>query len=114
MRSTIREDIEPRYSSPEISGESRILDPRFKAQYLLLEKDKVLLSIKQECLKFSDKVQADEVQTTSSSSDTEERGTEAPPCSKRLKGLAAVLKHISDEDGASISTRPSLKRLIKK
>ena len=68
-------------------------------------------------MKFSDKVQADEDQTISSSSDTEEFGTEAPPCTKRRNGLAAVLKHISDEDGASISARPSLnpdERLIKK
>ena len=46
MRRAIREVIEPRYSSPEISlalSIASFLDPRFKDQYLLLEKDKVLI-----------------------------------------------------------------------
>lgn len=87
------------------------MDPRFKDHYLQ-DKEGTLLSVKGECLKVTPDVnstQSDSSQSTTASpsanEDTSSRA-EAPPA-KRLKGLAAVLQCISNEEGAA-STQPTL------
>ena len=87
------------------------MDLRFKDHYLQ-DKEGTLLSVKGECLEVTPDVnstQSDGSQSTTASpsanEDTSSRA-EAPPA-KRLKGLAAVLQCISNEEGAA-STQPTL------
>ena len=79
------------------------LDPRFKDQYLQ-DKEGTLLSVKDECI--PNDTQSDS--TAASPSITEETSaeTEVPPA-KRLKGLAAVIQFIRNEEGAA-AARPTL------
>ena len=112
MQTTIWNDIEPWYSSHVVCDTLSIasfLDPRFK-NYYLQDKEGTLLSVKGECLEVTPDVNStqseDSQSTTASPSATEDTRAEAPPA-KRLKGLAAVLQFISNEEGAA-STQPTL------
>ena len=104
IRTTIREDLEARYSSSIMSETLSIasfLDPRFKDQYLQ-DRENTLLLIKQECLKIShivDDRHTEKNQSTSSATKEHETDSTEAPHAKQLKGLAAVLKHISEEEG---------------
>ena len=113
MQTTIWSDIEPRYSSHVVLDTLSIasfLDPRFKDHYLQ-DKEGTLLSVKGKCLEVSVDLNTpseNSQSTTASPSTTEDTTTrtEAPPA-KRLKGLAAVLQHISNEEGAA-NAQPTL------
>ena len=99
---------EPQYNSPVVIDTLNIasfLDPRFKDHYLQ-DKEGTLLSDKGECLVATPDVNDTESEnsqsTAASPSATEETNTRTvTPPAKRLKGLAAVLQIISNEEGAA-------------
>ena len=106
MQTTIWSDIEPRYSSYVVSETlsiASLLDPRFKDQYLQ-DKQGTLLSVKGECI--PNDAQSDSSVAFPSTTEETTAETEVPPA-KRLKGLAAVLQFISNEEGAA-AARPTL------
>ena len=110
MQTTIWNDIEPRYRSSVVSETlsiASLLDPRFKDQYLQ-DKEGTLLSVKGECLEDTlNDTQSDSTAASPSTTEETSAETEVPPA-KRLKGLAAVLQFISNEEGAA-AARPSLR-----
>lgn len=106
MQTTIWQDIEPQYSSyvvPKTLSIASFLDPRFKDHYLE-DKESTLLPFKRECMLVTpgihDDTQSDNSHAASLSATEDTRASTEVPQPKRQKGLAAVLKCISDEQGA--------------
>ena len=105
MQTAILTDIEPRYHSDvfETLSISTFLDPRFKDQYLE-DKEESLLAIKRKCLVLnpeSSRSTNSSLSDTDSTQSTQAEEPQAPPPRKRLKGLAAVLESINEEEGTS-------------
>ena len=112
MKQTIWNDLEARYSDAKVSEIVEVasfLDPRCKDQYLQ-NKDDIIIKIILECtenygsiheeskeIAESDKLSGEPESTVSAYST-------GPPPAKRLKGLAALLKHIEQESEPSTST----------
>ena len=102
MKSTIWADLEQRYSD-EVSKLLSIcsfLDLRFKDQHL--EDKEIVASITEECIKYFESVHPTE---TAQSQSAEDGALSDSPPAKRLRGLAAVLKQIPDNDGSTLSSR---------
>lgn len=95
--------MEPRYDSPAVlTTLSCFLDPRFKDQYLQ-DIEVTIRSIKEECIQSTHYLNQS---STLAAAEHSAEVTELPP-PKRLKGLAAVLKCITEEEGIS-DVQPTL------
>ena len=114
MKQTIWNDLEPRYSDPEVSemlDAASFLDPRFKDQHLQ-NKENTITRITSECTENYDSIHDNFSETVAESErlSAEPEATESieTPPAKRLKGLAALLKHIEEENehSQSHSTNP--------
>ena len=108
MKRTIWNDLETRYVDTEVSEAlniSSFLDPRFKDQHLQNKEDTVA-SITLECMDNYGSIHVnDPTETTERhSTEPEDSAVSEPPPAKRLKGLAAVLKHMEQEDGHTDSS----------
>ena len=100
MKQVMWSDLETRYTGHEVSdilNISSFLDPRFKDQHLQ-NKEETVSTITQECTDHFESSRDRSRESTRLSAEPEDN--EAPPA-KRLKGLAAVLKHIEQEEGHS-------------
>ena len=92
MKKAISNDLEGRNTSSEIQrlfGMACFLDPRFKDRHVE-DKENVMSAITDECVALVP------VTPTVPAIDLSE--SDNPPPKKKLKGLAAVLKRISDEE----------------
>ena len=108
MQKTIWSDIEHRYRSTvlETLSTSTFLDPRFKDQYLE-DKEESLLTIKRKCLALNLEISTSSSLSGTDNTQSSQAGEAQPPPKKRLKGLAAVLESISEEEGTA-STQVTL------
>ena len=111
MKQTIWNDLEARYSDAKVSEILEVasfLDPRFKDQYLQ-NKDDIITKIILECTEDYGSIHEESKQIAESDNlSAEPKSTDSaystgPPPSKRLKGLAALLKHIEQESEPSTS-----------
>ncbi len=90
MKNIIREDLNSRYSSPEVQGlldKTSFLDPRFREKHLS-DKDATVTSLKDECLQFTFELEPAEAE-------------EPQPKKPKRKGLVAILATISEGDDDS-------------
>ena len=103
MKQVIWNDLETRYTDPEVSDIldiSSFLDPRFKDQHLQ-NKEETVSSITQECTDHYENESTHDRSRESTvrlSTEPEDSAVNNPPPAERLKGLAAVLKHIEQEE----------------
>lgn len=95
MKNTMLQDLNSRYSLPQISKVLDIcsfLDPRFKSQHLE-ENESTLMSITEECLSI---YPAEPAAVTGGTSTPTVAEVE-PPQPKKLKGLSAILKRVEQQ-----------------
>ena len=86
----ISNDFAQRNTSPEVQqllSMASFLDPRFRDKYLE-EKEEIVSAIRSECIPL--------VSVTDPPCEIE-RAEMEPPVSKRPKGLAAILRHITPQ-----------------
>ena len=98
MKQLMWSDLENRYTDFEVSVALSIasfLDPRFKDNHLQ-NKEEIIELITEQCMENYSSVHSEFTDATSSAGSQED--VVIPPA-KKLKGLAAVLKHIEQEDG---------------
>ena len=111
MKQVIWNDLETRYTDPEVSdilNISSFLDPRFKDQHLQ-NKEETVSSITQECTDHYESTHDRSRESTARlSAEPEDSVVTSPPPAKRLKGLAAVLKHIEQEEGHTAHSSDTL------
>ena len=101
MKEVMWDDLQARYNKDEVSrilGFASFLDPRFKDQYLSNKEDTVT-SITQEYDYYESTHDNSTLNRERISTEPEDSAVSEPPSAKRLKGLAAVLKHIEEENG---------------
>ena len=105
MKRVISNDFAQRNTSPEVQqllSMASFLDPRFRDKYLE-EKEEIISAIRSECIPL--------VSVTDPPCEIE-RAEMEPPVSKRPKGLAAILRHITppnQEPGSSCLLTPEQK-----
>ena len=112
MKQTIWNDLEARYSDAKVSEILEVasfLDPRFKDQYLQ-NKDDIITKIILECTENYGSIHEESKEIAESDKpsgepeSTDSAYSTGPPPAKRLKGLAALLKHIEQESEPSTNT----------
>ena len=115
VKEMIWSDLENRYMQTEVSeilNLDSFLDPRFKEQHLH-DREDIIQQITDQCLQYYLIVNKEnESSTTSSTPEVEEVNP-----AKRLKGLAAVLQHIAEENddvqtGAPLTPLQKIKKEI--
>ena len=111
IKQAIWSDLQGRYTNPEVSdilNVSSFLDPRFKVQHLQ-NKEETVSAISLECMDYYETTQDRSREgTVRLSAEPEDSAVNNPPPAKRLKGLAAVLKNIEQEEGQTARASETL------
>ena len=111
IKQTMWRDLEKRYDDPfvvEVLGIASFLDPRFKDRHLY-DKKEIMECVTEQCLQYYRTVMS----TDSVSETPIPPGEQDAIPAKRMRGLAAVIQHIIDDNDESTSAMPSLSPLQK-